>query len=338
MDNTIKIEHATRDDIFEIAGFLNACWKAEYEKIVAPDYLGDLSVEERYKKLLSRFDEGISSFLVMRDNEKMIGASVFGRSFTDGYPDDGEISAIYLHHDYIGKGHGHALFAKIERELAAKGYSHFVLDVLSANTRAVLFYEKHGYEKADDRSVALGKQNYPLTVFRKKNPLIIRKETPADYAVVYALTKAAFANMEHSDGTEQDLVERLRKCDAFIPELSLVAEKDGKITGHIMFINITIGGTDALCLAPVSVLPEYQRKGIGTALIERGHVIATQMGYSICTLVGHADYYPRFGYELASKYGITQPFPAPDECVMVKFLTAVGKSVTGAAVFPPEFY
>ena len=270
--------------------------------------------------------------------QTIIGTSVFGRSFTEGYLEDGEISAIYLNHAYIGKGYGHALFTKIEQVLTAKGYSHFVLDVLSANTRAASFYEKHGYKKVDDRSVTLGRHDYPRMVFRKKTPFMIREETPADHAAVYALIKTAFADTEYSDGTEQDLVERLRRCDAFIPELSLVAEKDGKIVGHILFTKITIDGVDALCLAPVSVLPEYQKKGIGSALIERGHKIAAKMGYSICTLVGHPEYYPRFGYERASGYGITQPFPAPDECVMVKFLIPAGKSVTGAAVFPPEFY
>ena len=169
MTDTIKITYAARDEIFEIAAFLDACWKAEYRGIIAPDFLDDLSVDERYEKLLTRFNEGASTFLIMRNGERMIGASVCGKSLTEGYPEDGEISAIYLHHDYIGKGYGHALFTKIERELTAKGYSHFALDVLSANTRAVLFYEKHGYEKVDDRSITLGAQDYPLTVFRKKN-------------------------------------------------------------------------------------------------------------------------------------------------------------------------
>jgi len=170
MTETIKIAHAKRNEIYEIAAFLDTCWKAAYSRIVAPDFLGDLSVDKRHELLLIRFDEGSSTFLVMRDGERMIGAAVFGKSFTEGYFEDGEISAIYLRHNYIGKGYGHALFAKIEQELAAKGYSHFVLDVLSANTSAVSFYEKHGYKKADDRSIKLGDQDYPLTVFRKKNP------------------------------------------------------------------------------------------------------------------------------------------------------------------------
>ena len=166
----------------------------------------------------------------------------------------------------------------------------------------------------------------------------IRQEMPADHAAVFSLTKAAFAGTQHADGDEQDLVERLRECGAFIPELSLVAVTGGETIGHIMFTKITIGGADAICLAIVSVLPEHQKLGIGAALIRCGHEIAAEIGYGICLVVGHEDYYPRFGYEIASKYGITQPFPAPDECVMVKFLTDAAKSITGTAVLPPEFY
>ena len=167
MNGSIRIEHAKRDELYEIAAFLNACWQMEYSQIVALDFLGDMSVKERHEKLLIRFDEDASGFLAMRDAERMIGAAVFGKSFTEGYPDDGEISAIYLHHDYIGKGYGHTLFTKIEQILTGNGYTDFILDVLSENKRAVNFYIAHGYKKVADRYVRLGEKEYPLTVFRK---------------------------------------------------------------------------------------------------------------------------------------------------------------------------
>ena len=166
--------------------------------------------------------------------------------------------------------------------------------------------------------------------------LAIRQEVPGDYAGVYALTQAAFAGMEHADGDEQELPGRLRGRAEFIPELSLVAELDGRLVGHIMFSPITIGGHTALCLGPVSVLPELQRRGIGGALIEEGHRVARSLGFSVCVLVGHEDYYPRFGYELISNHGITFPIDAPEACKMVKFLREDGRAVRGAAVFPPE--
>ena len=164
-----KITAATRDELYEIAVFLDDCWKVEYREILSSDYLDSLSADERYQKLLSRFDETPLDFLLMRDAGRLVGVSIFGKSFTDSYTDDGEISAIYLRHDYIGKGHGHVLFAEVEAALAARGFAYFVLDVLSGNNRAIAFYQKHGYEIVDVRTIRLGEIDYPLTVFRKKN-------------------------------------------------------------------------------------------------------------------------------------------------------------------------
>ena len=163
------ITAATREELFEIAAFLNDCWKVEYREIISPDYLDSMSDDEKYNKLLARFDEQLLDFLVMRDAGKLIGVSIFGKSYTDGYPDDGEIMAIYLRHDYIGNGHGHALFAEVEAALSARGFAYFVLDVLSENNRAIAFYKKHGYEIVAERTISLGENDYPLTIFRKKN-------------------------------------------------------------------------------------------------------------------------------------------------------------------------
>jgi len=166
--------------------------------------------------------------------------------------------------------------------------------------------------------------------------IVIRQETPEDYDAVYVLTKAAFAEEEHADGDEQDIAPRLRLQESYLPELSLVAELDGQIVGHILFTEITVGGQPALCLGIVSVLPERKRQGIGAALIHRGHEVAKGLGFSACVLVGHEDYYPRFGYEIASQYGISFPFDAPDMCKMVKFLHEDGKAIRGLVVLPPE--
>lgn len=92
--------------------------------------------------------------------------------------------------------------------------------------------------------------------------MFIRKETSKDYETVYSVIKSAFANAEHADGNEHDLVVALRKSEAFIPELSLVAEIDGNIAGHIMFTKAYVEDTAVLALAPLSVLPEYQKIGV----------------------------------------------------------------------------
>lgn len=165
---------------------------------------------------------------------------------------------------------------------------------------------------------------------------IIRPETPEDYAAIYALTEAAFAEMEHADGDEQDVAPLLRKKEGFRPELSLVAECDGQIVGHILFTEITIGGDAALCLGPIAVLPELQGQGIGAALMEKGHEAARALGFSACVLAGHETYYPRFGYVTAGEYGIVLPIDAPETCKMVKFLQEDGKQLRGTASIPPE--
>ena len=95
----------------------------------------------------------------------------------------------------------------------------------------------------------------------------IRQEQPSDYKIIHKVVKKAFESAEHSDGNEQELVIMLRKSEAYIPELSLVAEIDSSIVGHIMFTRAKVGDESVLALAPLSVLPEYQRKGYGTAMI-----------------------------------------------------------------------
>jgi predicted N-acetyltransferase YhbS len=167
----------------------------------------------------------------------------------------------------------------------------------------------------------------------------IRQEQKKDIDAVYSVVKSAFEKMELADGDEQDLVDRLRKSQAFIPELSLVAESDGKVIGHILFTKMKIGGHPSLALAPVAVLPEYQKQGVGGKLIREGHRIAKELGFNSVILVGHPAYYPRFGYSPASKWKITAPFEVPDKAFMVLELVEGGLTgVTGMIEYAPEFF
>lgn len=111
--------------------------------------------------------------------------------------------------------------------------------------------------------------------------MIIRQENSNDYKEVYNLVTEAFKSAEYAAGNEQNLVVALRKGDAFISELSLVAEINNKIVGHIMFTKAKIGQNSVLVLAPLSVKPQYQKQGVGTAFIIEGHKIARKCNHNL---------------------------------------------------------
>lgn len=168
--------------------------------------------------------------------------------------------------------------------------------------------------------------------------IIIRQETKLDYIQVFELIKNTFKNAEHSDGNEHYLVKRLRKSESFIPELSLVAEYNKKIIGHVLFTEVKVGNTTQLALAPLTVLTDFQRRGIGKTLIKEGHRIAKNIGYEYSILLGHTSYYPRFGYIQAIKFGIQCPFDVPSEFFMALNLQGKSTMLNAIVEYPPEFF
>jgi len=133
----------------------------------------------------------------------------------------------------------------------------------------------------------------------RKN-VLIRDEKVSDFKAISEVTLAAFADMEISNHTEQFIIEALREAKALT--VSLVAEEDGRVVGQIAFSPVTMSdGTQGWYgLGPVSVLPEYQRKGIGKALIEEGLSRLKGLKAQGCCLVGHPEYYKQFGFKNVS--------------------------------------
>lgn len=166
----------------------------------------------------------------------------------------------------------------------------------------------------------------------------IRQEVESDWKDVYNVILQAFEKAEHTDHKEHILVERLRKSQSFIPELSLVAERNGEIIGHILFTKIQIGKSTQLALAPLSVLPSMQRKGIGCKLILTGHEIARNLGYEFSVVLGHEKYYPRFGYQPASLFGIRAPFDVPVENFMAVHLQGNCNKLDGIVQYDSAFF
>lgn len=143
----------------------------------------------------------------------------------------------------------------------------------------------------------------------------IRPETPADFEAVERITYEAFRQVKkpgRGDTDEHLLVHKMRSVPAFIPALSFVCEVDGRVVGHIAYTKSKIVRGDkieyeTITFGPVSVLPAYQRNGIGKALIRHSLEKARALGYRAVLITGHPAYYPKFGFENAAKFGITLP-------------------------------
>jgi putative acetyltransferase len=165
------------------------------------------------------------------------------------------------------------------------------------------------------------------------NPRItLRSETPADATAIHDVTVAAFATLEISGHTEQFIVEALRAAGALT--VSLVAELDGRVVGHIAFspVGMSDGTPNWYGLGPVSVLPAYQRLGIGRALIEEGLSRLKALNALGVCLVGHPGYYTRFGFENVAGLGVEG---VPDEVFFA--LAFDGRMPQGTVAFHEAF-
>ena len=129
----------------------------------------------------------------------------------------------------------------------------------------------------------------------------------------------------------------LRNSKNFIPELSLVAIEDNKIVGYILFTKVKIGDYEEIALAPLAVLPEFQKKGIGGSLIKKGHEIAKKLGYHYSIVIGSEKYYPKFGCVPAIKYGIKAPFQVDNENFMAVKLNNSIMEIKDIVEYAKEF-
>ncbi|HSK71181.1 MAG TPA: N-acetyltransferase [Pyrinomonadaceae bacterium] len=159
----------------------------------------------------------------------------------------------------------------------------------------------------------------------------IRREREQDFVEVYRVNSLAF---EQED--EAKLVEKLRKN----PHISLVAEADGKIVGHIFFSPMTLGNetTDFIALGPMAVSPEFQNQGIGSKLVREGLKVCAHEGFTAVFVLGHPNFYPRFGFETAKSKGFMCEWDVPEEVFMVRELKKGAlKDKKGLVKYQPEF-
>lgn len=165
--------------------------------------------------------------------------------------------------------------------------------------------------------------------------MLIRPEQPADLAAIHHVVREAF---QQAFGTvaEAKLVDELRANGKAI--VSLVAVENEQIVGHILFTEVALGDTKIIGLAPLAVLPSDQKQGIGARLTTAGIEACRNAGYNAMVVLGHPEYYSRFGFVPASRFGIKSEYDVPDEVFMAMELTPRALSgCAGVAKYQPEF-
>ena len=162
----------------------------------------------------------------------------------------------------------------------------------------------------------------------------IRSETSADHPAIRALHERAFGGP-----TEARLVDALRAAKKLV--VSLVAVHQERLVGHIAFSPVTVTdaseGLRAMGLAPMSVLPEFQNRGIGSRLVREGLEVCKRQGEAIVVVLGRAMYYPRFGFLKAAEYGLDNEYSAIDSFMVLELQEGALQHVRGLVKYAPEF-
>jgi putative acetyltransferase len=166
--------------------------------------------------------------------------------------------------------------------------------------------------------------------------ITIRAELPEDHLAVRQVNERAFGRV-----SEAGLVDALRASAT--PLLSLVAEQEGEVVGHLLFSPVTVETGRAagmgllLGLAPVAVLPEWQNQGVGSLLVREGLQACRKLGATAVVVLGHPEFYPRFGFVPASRFGLSCEYPVPDDVFMAQELVPGALAEPGLVRYHPAF-
>lgn len=288
------------------------------------------AMEYSYNEALKRPDDYIwftNWQIVLKNGNVSIGSAGF-----KNIPDEsGSVEIGYgINDEYRNCGYMTEALAELSRWALQQERVNFVV--------AETFPENYASQKVLQKCGFVNYQKKDDNLWWKKG-INIRPETEKDYDEIYDLIKTAFETADVKDGDEQDFAVGLRNSINYIPELALIAETDGKLTGHIMLTKTYVQKPDgnmyeALLLAPISVLLEYRDRKIGSALIYEGFRLAREMGFEAVFLCGDPAYYHRFGFRPTASFGISNRQGYPEENVMVCELKPNAlKGVAGVADF-----
>ena len=169
--------------------------------------------------------------------------------------------------------------------------------------------------------------------------MLIRRESPGDAGAIRDVTAAAFARPDKAyPPSEAVLVDELRASQAWLPPLSLVATgAGGDVIGHVVCTRGHVGKAPVLALGPLSVRPDCQRRGVGSALVHAVLGAGDALGEPLVALLGSPDYYSRFGFVLSGEYRIDPPVPRWRPHFQVRALTAYQPGLRGTFAYPEPF-
>ena len=162
--------------------------------------------------------------------------------------------------------------------------------------------------------------------------MIVRQERAEEKTAIALVHERAFGRRD-----EARIVDEVRATPAFVPELSVVAEEDGRVIGHVLLSYTQLEDRQVLLLGPIGVLPERQGQGIGSALVREGLRLADERGEPVVVLEGDPAYYSRFGFRLAAELGIEAPPGAPQQYFQARPLASYSPELRGRVTYPLAF-
>ncbi len=166
--------------------------------------------------------------------------------------------------------------------------------------------------------------------------ITVRKEEVSDIKAIDVVHMSAFEGDQ-----EVGLIDSLRKSSSFMPDLSLVAEFKNRIVGHVLLSRVRFqrgaDGMDILALGPMAVVPSQSHRGIGSQLVKAAVDAATEQGFAAIVVVGHPEFYQKFGFSPASRWGLHCNLPVPDEIVSAIELKPGALGSDGHVIFPSQF-
>jgi len=168
MSTSVTLNNLSFDKIHAASATLAQCWKSAYKGLVNDEYLLSLKNTHWTESLEKNIDNQTSNCIIAEENGRIIGVSIFGKSITEKYPDDGEITSLYVIPEFIGRSIGRMLFEKAELLIKEQGYHNCITCAFAENSKAIGFYNAHGYEIVSrNEIVKMGVQELQYVIMRK---------------------------------------------------------------------------------------------------------------------------------------------------------------------------